>query len=289
MPAGVCGGDEKGERMSLRKIFGGLNVTWPKVIVFAIIAGVYTGVVNQIPALANTSFADIALTYECWVLFAVLVATNCASPLEAGLKTFVFFAISQPVVFLVEVPTLGFSLAFTYLKAWLIPIVLTFPGGMLAYLMKRRDWLGAVVVAVAVAFLGCLCAFHMAEAIGAFPRHLLTVVFCLAQMVVYPLVFLDDAKQRALSAVAAVAAVAVTFVLTASRSNECMMTIPAGEWTVELSDPTAGEVVLDEESFTYTCTGTVHPNTITLTNEAGDVLVFDVEAGDQGNMTIVER
>lgn len=67
--------------------------------------------------------------------------------------------------------------------------MLTLPGGMLAWLMKRRDWLGAVVVAVAVAFLGCLCAYHAACALMSFPRHLLSTLFCLAQMAVYPLVF----------------------------------------------------------------------------------------------------
>ena len=88
--------------------------SWLKTIIFALAAGAYTGTINQIPVLQNTSFDDIAVTYEAWVLFGTLIAINCKKPLEAGLKVFVFFLISQILCFTVEIPTLGFSQSYFY-------------------------------------------------------------------------------------------------------------------------------------------------------------------------------
>lgn len=45
-------------------------MTWRIVCGFAVIIGLYVGVINQIPILHDTSFQDIAVTLEWWVLFA---------------------------------------------------------------------------------------------------------------------------------------------------------------------------------------------------------------------------
>lgn len=94
--------------------FGSLPMTWPIVCGFAVIIGVYVGVINQIPILHDTSFQDIAVTLEWWVLFAVLIVSNCKSAWEAGLKCLVFFLISQPVIYLVELPAIGLDKALYY-------------------------------------------------------------------------------------------------------------------------------------------------------------------------------
>ena len=91
----------------LSAAFGTLPMTWPVVCAFAAIIGIYVGVINQIPILYDTSFRDIAVSYEWWVLFAVLIVSNCKNAKEAGLKCLVFFLISQPVIFLVELPSIG--------------------------------------------------------------------------------------------------------------------------------------------------------------------------------------
>ena len=53
----------------LRKLFGGIDLTWPKLILFAVAAGVYTAAVAIIPGLLYTSFHTIAVTFEAWILF----------------------------------------------------------------------------------------------------------------------------------------------------------------------------------------------------------------------------
>ena len=70
----------------LSAAFGALPMTWPVVCAFAAIIGIYVGIINQIPTLYDTSFRDIAVTYEWWVLFAVLIVSNCKSAREAGMK-----------------------------------------------------------------------------------------------------------------------------------------------------------------------------------------------------------
>ena len=72
----------------MKKLFGGINLTWTKLIVFAAIAGVYTGVMAVLPAAKNTSFADISITFEWWVLFAMIIIMNCASAKGAGRDTY---------------------------------------------------------------------------------------------------------------------------------------------------------------------------------------------------------
>ena len=46
------------------KLFGGINLTWPKVIIAAVIAGVITAVIAIIPQLRYTSFIGITVTFE---------------------------------------------------------------------------------------------------------------------------------------------------------------------------------------------------------------------------------
>ena len=86
---------------TFRKCFGELNITWPKLIIWAIIAGVYTGIMAMIPAARDTSFADISITFEVWILFGILIIMNSKTAVESALKCFVFFLISQPIVYLV--------------------------------------------------------------------------------------------------------------------------------------------------------------------------------------------
>ena len=77
------------------KVFGGINLTWPKVIIAAVIAGVITAVIAIIPQLRYTSFIGITVTFEVWILFGIIIIMNSKSNLDSALKCFVFFLISQ--------------------------------------------------------------------------------------------------------------------------------------------------------------------------------------------------
>ena len=47
----------------MKKIFGGINLTWPKLIIMAIIAGIYTAIMAMLPIAKDTSFSDLTVTF----------------------------------------------------------------------------------------------------------------------------------------------------------------------------------------------------------------------------------
>ena len=122
----------------IKKIFGEIDLTWTKLITLAVIAGVYTALMALIPSLKNTSFHDIVVTFEVWILFGIIIIMNSKSAIDSALKCFVFFLISQPLVYLIQVPfnSLGFGI-FVYYKYWFIWTILTIPMGYIGYYMKK--------------------------------------------------------------------------------------------------------------------------------------------------------
>ncbi|MCQ2476190.1 MAG: hypothetical protein MJ173_09880 [Clostridia bacterium] len=67
---------------------------WTKVIVLSVVTAAFTATMAIIPFFAETSFHDIAVNLEAWILFAMLIIMNCKTRKEASLKTFVFLLIS---------------------------------------------------------------------------------------------------------------------------------------------------------------------------------------------------
>ena len=107
-------------------------MTWPKLILFAVISGIITALIALLVPEGN-SIRQIAVTFEAWVVLAIIIVVNCEKPLEAACKTFVYFLISQPLVYLIQVPfsRLGWEL-FGYYRYWFYWTLATFPGGYIA-------------------------------------------------------------------------------------------------------------------------------------------------------------
>ena len=82
-------------------------MSWKTVLIMAVVTGVLTGILAQIPFLANTSFSDISVSHEWWILFAMLIIVNQKQWWMAGAKVLVFFLVSQTCVFLAEWPLAG--------------------------------------------------------------------------------------------------------------------------------------------------------------------------------------
>lgn len=74
-----------------------------------------------LPFTKNTSFRDISISFEVWILFGILIIMNSKSAKESALKCFIFFLISQPLVYLSQVPfsNLGWKIL-GYYKNWII-------------------------------------------------------------------------------------------------------------------------------------------------------------------------
>ena len=204
----------------MKKLFGGLDLTWKKLIIWAIIAGVYTGVTTLIPGTMDTSIRDISISFEWWILFGIIIIMNSKTPVESAMKCFVFFLISQPLVYLVQVPfhEMGWEL-FGYYKPWFIWTLFTIPMGFIGNYMKQDKWWGLLILTPMLAFLGFHYHGFLSEARSFFPNHLLSAIFCAVTMIIYPLAIFNDKKVRyAGLAISLTIIVAMTILATAERS-----------------------------------------------------------------------
>lgn len=186
----------------MRKLFGNLKMSWLAVILFAVIAGIYTGTVMLFPALDSTSVQDIGVSFEWWVIFAVIIVVNCEKSWEAALKCFVFFLISQPLVYLTQIMfgSLSFDLAKGYYVSYWLPMTfLTLPGGFIAYYCKKQNTLGAVILGLGNTIHLGMAVYYLKSLIGHFPHHLLTVLICIASVIIMSLCIQKEKRNRLIS------------------------------------------------------------------------------------------
>lgn len=134
---------------------------------------------------------------EAWIFFAVIIMANCKKPLESALKTFVFFLISQPLIYLFQVPFSwqGWGL-FAYYKTWFIWTILTFPMAFVGWYITKKNWLSVLIFAPVLGFLGYVALECGSESLSAFPHLLVAALFCILQIVLYVLVFFPDVRQK---------------------------------------------------------------------------------------------
>ncbi len=181
------------------KLFGGLKMGWPGVVLFAIGAGLITGILGSIPATEGTSFRDIAISYEWWVIFAFIIACNCKKGWESALKTFVFFLVSQPLVFAVEVLCghLGADMALYYYSSiWGPATLFTLPGGFVAYFIQKQNALGPIVLGLGCTLQLFLGVSYTMKAIQTPPFHLLSALVCFASVFVMTFCIQKSTKNR---------------------------------------------------------------------------------------------
>ena len=238
----------------LKKLFGGIRMTWPKLILFAVISGVVTGLVALLVPDGN-SFRQIAVTFEAWILLAILVVVNCDSPVDAACKTFVYFLISQPLVYLVQVPfhSMGFGLFRYYWPYWFIWTVATIPGGFLAWYIKKDNLWAALILSVALAGLVLFGCGYLRSLLHNPPRYLVATLFCFGCVPLLIFGVLHSRTPRIVAACIAVAALIACLVLRGNGNNHAY-SITFGldeaeypvteEWTARLEDPENGTVVL---------------------------------------------
>lgn len=181
--------------MKLKKLFGGYDLSIKKVIVFAILAGIYTAIVSMIPLLNDTSLKDISISFEVWILFGIFIIMNSISAKDSAIKCFLFFLISQPLVYLIQVPfsNLGFGI-FGYYRVWFIWTLLTIPMGFVGFYIKKDNFWGLLILIPILFFLGYHYINFLKELIFMFPHHLLSAIFCATFILLYPYLLFKDKK-----------------------------------------------------------------------------------------------
>ena len=179
-----------------RKLFGNIDLTWKKVIIFAIITGIYTAIMAMLPIAKDTSFADITVTFEVWILFGILIIMNSKSAKDSALKCFIFFLISQPLVYVIQDVINHTNLFYTYYRNWIIWTIATLPMGFLGWYLKKDKWWGLLILVPVLLLLGYHFRGYLGTMMYSFPKHILTTAFCAITIILYPLVIFKDKKLR---------------------------------------------------------------------------------------------
>ena len=206
----------------LKKLFGGIKMTWLRVIVFAVVSAAWSALLLLLPV--DLDVAGMGSTYPWWILFAVIIISNCEKPLEAACKTFVFFLISQPLIYLFQVPfsELGWDL-FGYYPPWFFMTLLTFPGAWLGWHIRKKGILSGVILSPMIYLCAEIGKEYLEVGCRVFPRDLLSLasgIFCIAECVLLLAFLLSESKQR----IAALLCTAVLMLGTAwfySATPEC--------------------------------------------------------------------
>ena len=104
----------------MKKIFGKINLTWKRIIISAIVIGTSVGLLNSVSFLYDTTITDIATLFDFWIFCGIFIIMNSKSNKDSALKCFVFFLISQPLIYLCEVPLndMGWNLFIYYVYLW---------------------------------------------------------------------------------------------------------------------------------------------------------------------------
>ena len=204
----------------LKKLFGGLNFTWPRLIIFAILMSIYTALMAMLVPDGN-SFHDIAVTPEWWVLPAILIIVNSQKPLDAALKTFVFFLISQPLVYLLQVPfsSMGWGL-FRYYPYWLKITLLTFPGAFLGWYIKKDKWYSGLILSVMTVLLALTGVAYIRAFLETPPNHLISILYCFVTIPLYIFVIFKDKAPRIIAAALTILAILIYAPLTSAKPFE---------------------------------------------------------------------
>ncbi|MBR6205632.1 MAG: hypothetical protein IKQ73_00470 [Oscillospiraceae bacterium] len=241
----------------MKKLFGRINMTWPKLIIFAVIAGVYTGVMAALPITKDTSFADISITFEWWVLFGIIIIVNSKTPLDSALKCIVFFLISQPLVYLVQVPFNAYGWGiFRYYPGWFVWTLCTFPMGFVGYFMRKNKWWSLLILVPILLFVGYHYWSFLRETLSYFPRHLLSALFCAATLVIYPLFVFAAKRLRTIGLILSLMIIAAATVLAVTGERSAYNTVLLvnngsqgvefdGSYEASLEDESFGEVYID--------------------------------------------
>ena len=262
--------------------FTSQKMPWGKVLLLAVAAAVVTAGLKLLPFLDDTSFQDIAVNLECWILFAVFIIVNCTKWYEAAAKTFVFFLVSQPLIYLIQVPfsALGFQL-FGYYRYWFIVTLLTIPGSVIAFQVRRRDWLSVAVLSVATVFLAVMAAVYFWDVRAGFPRHLLSLCFCIALAFFLAFTLLDRRAHRVVAVVLILAALAVSLPLL--KPIDVQTLVPGdGSWTYAVEGDSVDGIAAEPDGAFRISAGRDGISTVTFTNERGEVKEYMVTVSGGG-------
>ncbi len=260
------------------KLFCGINMTWLKVLIFAAATAILTSVFLIVPIFKNTSFEQMGVTFEAWILFAVIIMSNCKKPIESALKTFVFFLVSQPLIYLLQVPfsDMGWGL-FGYYRYWFILTVLTFPAAFAGWFLTKKNWISTVILLPVVLYLSYTSAYSFRFAFAHFPYRIVTAVFCLLQILLYMVAFTKNKWQKIIGIIIPSIIMCVVLFATAGnlQTNGTMFLPDSPTLTDSAVVVTEGEGIAD-----ISIASTGEDSMVRVQGKAYGTMDFTIEDGD---------
>lgn len=273
----------------MRKLFFGIRPTWGRVLLFAVITSILTAAVLRIPGLNDTSIAQLGVTLECWFLFALLIIMNCETALEAGVKTFVFFLVGQPLIYLIQVPFYfdGWNI-FRFYPRWGVMTLLTFPGAMLAwYVKKDRPWSG-LILSVATGYLSVSCVAYFRACVRRFPYGLAAGLFCGVFAVALIFVLLKNRKARLLCGGITLLAALIAFAwpLLHPPFYRASYELPEGhDWMISYQEDSVGETTISDGDLIVGA-NRYGSEILYLEDENGETLTVQIEYSGRNGVVI---
>lgn len=270
---------------ALRKLFFDTKMTWPRVIIFSLITTVITVMALVIPFIAHTSAVQIGVTFECWIFFALIIIMNCEKPLEAGLKTFVFFIISQPLIYLLQIPFGGtFDNFLMNYPRWFIWTVLTFPGAMLAWFVKKDNIWSALILSVATGFLSYEVIYYLKGFLDYFPHNTIALIVTLLIIVVLILTLLQNTTTRLICTgitmiVAIVSLIFIFFVASKSMQIYQIESNVPNQWEiVSVEGDDIGDISLNSDKDSFVVNADTYGSCdVTVKGQDEDTQVYTIE------------
>ena len=276
---------------SLKKIFGSFSMTWRRVLLLALLCALCTAGLKIIPALNDTSLQDIAVYPECWLMLAVFIVVNCEKRLEAACKCFVFFLVSQPLIYLFQVPfnPLGWDI-FMYYPRWFLATLLTFPAALAAFELKKPSVFSFLMLLAAELYLGLQTAEYVCMCVERLPHHLLSILFCLAAAVCLALRFAGG-KKRCLACLLSMAAAALVLIAVRApgQYGSAVLELSPGSWQYALEDEELVELQLQEDG-SYLIVGKKNGSTLLeFTDPQGQTMCYSiVSSGKSLSVSLVD-
>ena len=281
------------ERSSLRrftdKLYGGINLTWLGVILYAVGTAVLTTIFLVVPIFKDTSFMRMGETLEAWVFFAVIIIANAKSPLDSALKTFVFFLISQPLIYLLQVPFTwqGWGI-FQYYKHWFILTLCTFPAAFIGWYIRKKNWLSLLILMPVLILLAYICEDGLKHVIHQFPHLLIMVVFCILQVLLYLYAFTEKVSQKIIGVLVPIAVISVMLLMPKNVDFSSSQFLPDNPVLTENAAVTVDDTGIADISIS----STGEDSTVLIRVHAYGDTSFTISDGDkefQYNISIYEN
>ena len=267
----------------------------------SVILGVYTAIMAMLPIAKDTSFSDLTVTFEVWIFFGIFIIMNSKSPKDSALKCFVFFLISQPLVYLVQDVINHSNLFFTYYRFWVLWTIACIPMGFIGYYMKKGKWWGLLILLPMLLLTAEECTGYLSRTIFSFPRHLLTTIFCMSMLIIYPLAIFKNKKIKTIGVI--ISAILIIFIVLV-----CIMKPPVystyilsngdkyqfdDSYKTYLLDKKYGDLKIECEEETKDCM--IHADfkkagktELILESPNGKIVIFDISI-ERSKYTIKEK